>query len=264
MFTKWSQVENWIRDNGLTSWRFSYDKTGTQTTADGEEKQVRSNRLAILSDAFPGDLEEKIALTKRRLVDENNQVLYGYGKRGKENTGLMYCEVRLVDELQQPGAQAVSSVPQYPAFDEDKMMAKIRREVQLEYENQRYQDERKAFEKEKKEFEAEKKSAIGAVVHFMSPVLAALSGKQIAGVDASAPVQAAPIHAVEDPADHAEVDTTGETEDEIFSADEQEQLFDLMIRFKAVEPRYLELIEKVVTMAETGDSTYDMAKRFLL
>lgn len=261
MFTKWSQVENWIRDNGLTSWRFSYDKTGTQITTDGEEKQVRSNRLAILSDAFPGDLEEKIALTKRRLVDENNQVLYGYGKRGKENTGLMYCEVRLVDELQQPGTQTVSSVPQYPAFDEDKMMAKIRREVQLEYENQRYQDERKAFEKEKKEFEAEKNSAIGAVVRFMSPVVAALSGKQIAGVDASEPVQAPPIHAVEDPATGVD---TPETEDEIFSADEQEQLFDLMTRFKAVEPRYLELIEKVVTMAETGDSTYDMAKRFLL
>lgn len=261
MFTKWSQVENWIRDNGLTSWRFSYDKTGTQTTADGEEKQVRSNRLAILSDAFPGDIEEKIALTKRRLIDENNQVLYGYGKRGKENTGLMYCEVRLVEELQQPGTQAVSSVPQYPAFDEEKFAARIRKEVQQEMELQRYQDERKAFEREKREFEEEKKSAIGAVVRFMSPVVAALSGKQIAGVDAPVPVQAAPIHAVEDP---AQEDNASKTDGEIFTADEQEQLFDLMIRFKAVEPRYLELIERVVTMAENGDKTYDMAKGFLL
>ena len=254
MFTKWSQVENWIRDNGLTSWRFSYDKTGTQTTQDGEERQVRSNRLAILSDAFPGELEEKIALTKRRLMDENNQVLYGYGKRGKENTGLMYCEVRLVEEVQQPGSQSVSAVPQYPSFDEEKMMAKIRKEVQLEYENQRYQEERKAFEKERKEFEDEKKTAIGALVHFMSPVVGALMGKGVAGVDSSAPVDAAPIHAVEN---------IGET-DEIFTADEQEELFDLMTRFKAVEPRYLELIRRVVTMAETGDKTYEMAKNFLL
>lgn len=254
MFTKWSQVENWIRDNGLTSWRFSYDKTGTQTTADGEEKQVRSNRLAILSDAFPGDLEEKIALTKRRLVDENNQVLYGYGKRGKENTGLMYCEVRLVEEVQQPGTQAVSSVPQYPVYDEEKMMAKIRKEVQLEYENQRYQEERKAFEKERKEFEDEKKSAIGALVHFMAPVVGALTGKGVAGVDASAPVDAAPINPVVESVEEVEV----------FTDVEQEKLFDLMARFKAVEPRYLELIERVVTMAENGDKTYDMAKGFLL
>ena len=254
MFTKWSQVENWIRDNGLTSWRFSYDKTGTQTTADGEEKQVRSNRLAILSDAFPGDLEEKIALTKRRLIDENNQVLYGYGKRGKENTGLMYCEVRLVEEVQQPGTQAVSSVPQYPVFDEEKMMAKIRKEVQLEYENQRYQEERKAFEKERKEFEDEKKSAIGALVHFMSPVVGALMGKGVAGVDATAPVDAAPINPVVESVEDVE----------LFTEDEQEKLFDLMARFKAVEPRYLELIERVVTMAENGDKTYDMAKGFLL
>lgn len=254
MFTKWSQVENWIRDNGLTSWRFSYDKTGTQTTADGEEKQVRSNRLAILSDAFPGDLEEKIALTKRRLIDENNQVLYGYGKRGKENTGLMYCEVRLVEEVQQPGIQAVSSVPQYPVFDEEKMMAKIRKEVQLEYENQRYQEERKAFEKERKEFEDEKKSAIGALVHFMSPVVGALMGKGVAGVDATAPVDAAPINPVVESVEDVE----------LFTEDEQGKLFDLMARFKAVEPRYLELIERVVTMAENGDKTYDMAKGFLL
>lgn len=254
MFTKWSQVENWIRDNGLTSWRFSYDKTGTQTTADGEEKQVRSNRLAILSDAFPGDLEEKIALTKRRLIDENNQVLYGYGKRGKENTGLMYCEVRLVEEVQQPGTQAVSSVPQYPVFDEEKMMAKIRKEVQLEYENQRYQEERKAFEKERKEFEDEKKSAIGALVHFMSPVVGALMGKGVAGVDATAPVDAAPINPVVESVEDVE----------LFTEEEQKKLFDLMARFKAVEPRYLELIERVVTMAENGDKTYDMAKGFLL
>lgn len=257
MFTKWSQVENWIRDNGLTSWRFSYDKTGTQTTADGEEKQVRSNRLAIMSANFPGDLEEKIVLTKRRLIEESNQVLYGYGKRGKENTGLMYCEVRLVDEVQQPGTQAVSSVPQYPVFDEEKMMAKIRKEVQLEYENQRYQEERKAFEKERKEFEDEKKSAIGALVHFMAPVVGTLMGKNVAGVDAPAPVNAAPINPI---------DTTGELLDdiELFTEDEQEKLFDLMARFKAVEPRYLELIERVVTMAENGDKTYDMAKGFLL
>lgn len=253
MFTKWQQVENWIRDNGLISWRFTYDRTGMQSTDDGE-KQTRSNRVAVLSDAFPGELEEKIALTKRRLMDESNQTLYGYGKRGKENTGLMYCEVRLVDEFQQPGAQAVGS-PSVPTFDEEKMIARIRKEVEMEFENQRYKDERKAFEAEKKEFEAAKGSAIGLLVKHLSPVLAAISGnKRVAGVDAAEPVDAAPIHAVEEN-DH---------EDDLFTDKESDKLFELMARFKQVEPRYLELIERVVIMAESGDNTYDMAKGFLL
>lgn len=254
MFTKWQQVENWIRDNGLSSWRFLFDRTGIQSTEDGE-KQTRSNRVAVISDNFPGDIEEKMALTKRRLLEESNKTLYGYGRRGKENTGLMYCEVRLVDEFQQPGAQAVGS-PSVPPYDEEKMIARIRKEVKMEFENQRYKDERKSFEAEKKEFEEEKKSAIGLLVRHLSPVLSAMAGtnKRVAGVDSASPVNAAPIHAVEED-DH---------EDYLFTDEESDKLFALMARFKQVEPRYLELIERVVTMAESGDSTYDMAKGFLL
>ena len=261
MFTRWQQVENWIRDNGLNSWRFSYERTGTNTDSNGEEKQTRSNRLAVLSDAFPGDLEEKIALTKRRLLDEANQTLYGYGKRGKENTGLMYCEVRLVDEVQQPATQAVASPVAYPTYDEDKMMERIRREVQLEFENKRYQDEKAQFEKERREFEAEKKSAIGQIVTFMSPVLAAMGRKNVAGVDSDTPVYAAPIRTV---GNEGVVEDETTIENEIFTAEESDQLFSLMARFKAVEPRYLELIESVVSMAEQKNPTYDMAKGFLL
>ena len=253
MFTQWQQVESWIRDNGINSWRFSYDRTGTQT--DGETtSQTRSNRLAVLSDAFPGDLDEKIALTKRRLMAEANQTLYGYGKRGKENTGLLYCEVRLVDELQQPGAQPVSSVPIYPQFDEAAISARIRKEVMQEMELKRYEDERKSFEQEKRAFEAEKSSAIGMLAHYLSPVIAALGQKRVAGVDASAPVQAQPITTIEQE----------EMINEIFTDEESDKLFDLMARFKAVEPEYMQLIECVVKMAESGDGTYTMAKGFLL
>lgn len=257
MFTKWQQVESWIRDNGLNSWRFSYDRTGSQTDSDGNTEQKRSNRMAIVSDYFPGSLDEKIALTHKRLSEESNQVLYGYGKRGKENTGLMYCEVRLVDELQQPSTQAVSSLPISAPFDEEKMMERIRKEVQLEYENQRYKEERKQFEADKKQFEEEKNSAIGTFARLMSPVVAAISGKQqrvCAGVDADAPVEAQPIHAVEQE----------ENINEVFGNKESDELFDLMSRFKSVEPQYMELLERVVVMAEKGDPMYGMAKGILL
>lgn len=260
MFTKWQQVEEWIRDNSLTSWRFFYERTGSQSTEDGE-KQIRSNRVAILSDAFPGELEEKIALTRRRLLAENNQTLYGYGKRGKENTGLMYCEVRLVDELQQPNAQAVSSPAPIPSFDEKALADRIRGEVRLEYEKLRYEEQVRDFETRKRQleererdFEDKQSTAIGLLVHHLTPVITALTNKRVAGVDTEAPVEAQPIRAIEQ----------DEQIEELFTDEEIDKLFQLMADFKQVEPRYLELIECVVTMAKNGDATYDMAKGFLL
>lgn len=260
MFTKWQQVEEWIRDNSLTSWRFLYERTGIQPTDDGE-KQTRSNRVAILSDAFPGELEEKIALTRRRLLAENNQTLYGYGKRGKENTGLMYCEVRLVDELQQPNAQAVSSPAPTPSFDEKALADRIRGEVRLEYEKLRYEEQVRDFETRKRQleererdFEDKQSTAIGLLVHHLTPVITALTNKRVAGVDTEAPVEAQPIRAIEQ----------DEQIEELFTDEESDKLFQLMADFKQVEPRYLELIECVVTMAKNGDATYDMAKGFLL
>lgn len=260
MFTKWQQVEEWIRDNSLTSWRFLYERTGIQPTDDGE-KQTRSNRVAILSDAFPGELEEKIALTRRRLLAENNQTLYGYGKRGKENTGLMYCEVRLVDELQQPNAQAVSSPAPIPSFDEKALADRIRGEVRLEYEKLRYEEQVRDFETRKRQleererdFEDKQSTAIGLLVHHLTPVITALTNKRVAGVDTEAPVEAQPIRAIEQ----------DEQIEELFTDEESDKLFQLMADFKQVEPRYLELIECVVTVAKNGDATYDMAKGFLL
>lgn len=253
MLTKWQHIEDWIRDNQLTWWRFSLEKTGVQTNADGQTEQKRSNMIVVLSDAYDGDLDNKISLTKKRIMHEQHTLLYGQGKRGKENAGMLYCEVRLDDVEQQHGTQAVASVPSIPVFDEDKLAERVRRECMLEFENKRYEEEKKAFAKEKEEFEAAKGSAIGLLVQYLSPVVAAMSGRRVAGVDASAPVQAAPVQALE-----------AELEDELFTDEESDKLFDLMARFKAVEPRYLELIEKVVTMAESGDATYNAAKMMLL
>lgn len=260
MFTKWQQVEDWIRDNSLTSWRFFYERTGSQSTEDGE-KQIRSNRVAILSDAFPGELEEKIALTRRRLLAENNQTLYGYGKRGKENTGLMYCEVRLVDELQQPNTQAVAAPAPIPTFNEQELAERIRGEVRLEYEKLRHEERVRDFEARKRQleererdFEDKQSTAIGLLVHHLTPVITALTNKRVAGVDTEAPVEAQPIRAIEQ----------DEQIEELFTDEESDKLFQLMADFKQVEPRYLELIECVVTMAKNGDATYDMAKGFLL
>lgn len=258
MFTNWRQVEDWIRDNGLVWWRFTLDPPGSSSGPENGQTQTRSNKVVVLSDAFPGDLEEKLILTKKRLEVECNHVVYGQGKRGKENTGLMYCEVRLVDCYQQPGTHAVSS-PSYPSFDKDELVQQIRKEVQLEFENQRYREERKAFETEKKAFEQEKNSTIGFVVQQLSPVITQLLGKkQVAGIDADAPVAVKPIQQT------VENTNSDPNEDYPFTDEEADKMLDLMKRFKKVEPMYLDLLERVVVMAETGDKNYEFARKMLL
>lgn len=258
MLTKLEHIEDWIKDNGLTWWKFCLEQTGVIVKDDGTSEQRRSNQVIVLSDAYAGDLEEKIRLTKKRLALEKSIRLFGQGKRGKENTGLMYCEVRLDDVDQQPGTYAVSSVSSMPAPDEETIAARIRKEIMAEIQLQKYEDERKSFEKERREFEAAKSSAIGMLVQYLSPVVAALSGKPVAGVDAHAPVHAAPVQPI------TTIEQPQEDMGELFTEQESDQLFDLMARFKAVEPQYLQLIEKVVEMAEAQDSKYNMAKTMLL
>lgn len=257
MFTKWQEVEAWIRDNGLSSWSFRYDKPGEKSD-DTQSEQKRSNRVAVLSDAFPGELDEKIMLTLRRLQCEKEHILYGLGRRGKENTGLLYCEVRLVDEVQQPGMTVPVSSPSQPILNEEQIVQRVRKECLFEFQQMRFEEDKKNFERERAEFESSKNSVVGALVHYFSPVVAAMGQKGVAGVDAAAPVVAQPVQPVQ------QLEVEENLEDELFTGEESDRLFELMARFKAVEPRFLELIESVVSMAERKDPTYDMAKGFLL
>jgi hypothetical protein len=131
-------------------------------------------------------------------------------------------------------------------------------------EAQKYKEERAAFEKEKKEFEEEKKSTIGALVHYFAPIGQQLLQRhmmpRVAGVDVEEPVHAAPI-VVDKPEDAPEHEEENESP---FTDEEEAKIFDLMCRFKKIEPDYLSLLESVVKMAESGDTTYTMAKGFLV
>ena len=87
----------------------------------------------------------------------------------------------------------------------------------------------------------------------------------VAGLDGE-DMEAAKIKPVdpdspETPADGGEQESEQEN---IFTDEESDKLYELMARFKKVEPQYLELIENVVKMAESGDNMYAMAKNFLL
>lgn len=254
MFTSWDQVQSWIEDNGLNRWIF-YTTRPSKGDDDKADKVLDSNNYGRDKD----DKEDKLAMTEKYLK------MYGKDAYGVGYPGQVVCVVRL-DAQQQP-AQGVGG---QTIYDYGQLTNEITARVKAEMEAQRYKDERAQFERDRAEFEKEKQSALGAIVHYFAPIGQMMLQKKVgmpmvAGVDANEPVHAAPIipdRKPEEPGEENEQDLVDMANN--FTDEEEEKLFDLMTRFKKVEPDYLKLIEAVVTMAENGDSTYTMAKGVLI
>lgn len=262
MFTTWQQVEEWILSNGLEKWVFYRRDPISRDKGENIDKIVDSS---IFNEELPR--EEKMLLTKKNL-EAYGDTCYGIGYTSeKSNKGSLWCRVQLSSN---PGAVGVT--PQTPiaspVVDEAALADRIRKEMQVEFDRREYERERKDFERERKEFNDARNSTLGAIIGYLQPYLPALNaaiGKRaVAGLDTEADVKAARIIPTEDT--HAKETQQQEQQEEesIFTDEESDKLYELMSRFKAVEPDYLKLIESVVVMAESGDGTYTMAKNFLL
>lgn len=254
MLTNFDQVREWIQDNGFKRWILYKDSGKT-------EKIIDSAAFCV------SDQADKLAMTEKYLRLSGGRA-YGYGgTSGGANDLNVFAEIRLTDE--QP-AQQMQGVAGYSSIGE--LEASLERKIRAEIKAQDYEREKADFEKAKKEFEDEKQSAIGALIHYFAPIgkqmLANKLMRNVAGVDADAPVDVTvqPIRVHHDAPADAPEDVPGQdaAEEEPFTDEESEELMQLMVRFKKIEPRYLDLIRSVVQMAESGDATYNMAKGFLL
>lgn len=254
MFTKWQQVEDWIIDNRFNRWIFY--KSNPDSKGEGD----RSNDKIVDSKFYNGDTQdEKLRLTRKYLEQWGGRA-YGVAFQGETaTTGGAQCVVALEEAA--PAQAQVAGTAAIGSADIEQIKAQVREQVRTEFEKQAYERERKDFEHEKKEFERDKNSAVGLMIGYLKPVINALAQKHVAGVgvDASEDVQAARIKPIDEPADATPADDGAD-----FTDEEVDRLNALIERFKKVEPRYLDLIEKVVTLAEDGDSTYTMAKEMLL
>lgn len=257
MFTRWDQIEDWIRDNGFKHWAFYKENP------DGKDR-LANNRI-LDSNHYGDDYEDKIAMT-RKYLEQYGAKAWGVGWRLPNGTqeGLV-CEVVLSGGY--PGAAPAGVGQSVQPLDiqgfKDEIRESIRREMQME----NFERERKEFEQERKEFREMESGVWGLIVQKIGmPLLATMQQKRmVAGVDADAPVHADPVQPIipnNAPEQHEDPEETQEPE--VFTDEESDKLFDLMKRFKAVEPDYMRLLEAVVTMAENGDITYTTAKGFLV
>lgn len=263
-FTSWDQVEAWIRNNGLVRWAFAAER----------DKEGKLSRYVANSEWYPGDFDEQLATTRKALEQQPGRYLYGSGFHTDNKTmGEATCDVML-------SAAGISGLPmqqqqQQQPIDIAGMENRIRKQVIAEIEAERYKQERAQYEKERKEWEKEKAGAIGLVIQYAQPIIAALKERgglrQVAGfADSKHPVTVAPIEPLEPAADpepeiHNPEPTPQDPDEQTpFSDAEAETLFKLMARFKAVEPDYIKLLAAVVEMAEQGDTMYKTAKGLLM
>ena len=255
MFTKWNEIEDWIRDNSFVHWVI--------TTKKPDERDDKSNDKIVDSNYYAGDFEDKLSMTHKYLSMHAGRVLYGVAyKTPGTNVGGTICEIRLEPEYAQ-GAAGIGGVT--PSIGE--LTETITKQVKAELEAQRYKDERAAFEKEKKAFEQKEQAVWGMVVNKLGPaILSGVLGNEnrlVAGIDAEEPVHTDPLQPIVPEQKAQEQELVDMAND--FTDEESEKLYELMKRFKQVEPEhYLTLIEKMVEMAESGNPMYATAKSFLL
>ena len=248
MFTKWSDIESWIRDNNFVHWVFTKNKPGSS--------EDKTNDKIVDSNYYTGDFEDKLAMTKKYLLLNGGRA-YGVAWDKPNNTyNGAVCEVWLEADAPAAPTQGVGN-----GFDAEQLRESIRREMQAEWDKREYERKLADLEKREKQFEADKQSAIGLLTNYLAPVAKTFlaSKRMVAGIDTEQPVTAQPVPPIQ-----AAPREEPEAEPDPFTDEEADELFALLKEFKKIEPQYMELIRGVVKMAKDGNPMYGPAKEFIL
>ena len=261
MFTTWDQVKDWIVDNNFPHWIFSTKPFGED--AKDNIKVIDSNQFTV------SDFQDKLDMTEKYLRMYGDK-LYGVGFKTPLNVqGGIICEVRLQNEAVAPaaGVGMTQMLGGYGSIGE--LRESITKEIRATIELENLKKREAEVERREKELDADRQSAMGAIIHYFAPIgqmmmqqKMGVPMRQVAGVDTDGPAHVQPM--IPDAAPAEQLAQEPEQEQSPFTDEEADKLFELMARFKKVEPQYMELLEAVVTMAESGDSTYNMAKGFLV
>lgn len=259
MFTTWDQLEAWIKDNQLVHWVF----TNTNPAESGGAKE---NNIIADSNWYKGDEADKLEMTRKYITGRGR--VYGVGFRTPNaTTGGVVCEAR-IEQTVITGV-GVTAQPMAGAYDEAAIEKRVEARIRAEIAKADYERREADLAKREKEFAEQQQSAIGALTKIFGPIGQAWMQnhmmRNVAGVDAAAPVVAPPVQPiVADPNAAPENAAEVVEENPLLTPEDEDKWYRLIERFVKIEPRALELMESVVTMAESGDATYNMAKGFLI
>lgn len=261
MLTSFEQIREWITENGLKRWVLFKDHTRT-------EKIIDSQYFSV------SDQADKLAMTEKYLRYAGGRAFAAGSGSNSANDLNITADIRL-DDMQQPtNGVGVSGPMAYSSIGE--LREEITKSVRAELEVKSLKDREKEIERREKEF-AEKEAGVwGMLINKVGPailgkVLNSNPDRLVAGVDAEEPVHVAPIVVDKqpdaqpnEPTDNRETTETQPTEEQSpFTDEEADELFALMARWKKVEPAYLKMLRKVVVMAESNDSNYQLARTVL-
>lgn len=253
IFRDFDAVRNWVTTNKLCRYNF---RSGRPNSDD-------KNNFIFAYDE-DASAEDNLQNLEAQLEAHAGRHIWGIGWRKPNTTvGGIICEVEYGKEDEQLAQikrmlNNQQGVGYSQPYNEEQMEQKLTEKIMMKLRLEQLEKERKDFEREKKEFEQEKSGVIGSLVNYFAPVAQAMMQKQSLAKVAGTDVEAERIVPVPEEPDE------GNQETDDLPDDEATQAYDLLKRFRKIEPNYLKLLESVVNMAEADDSTYKMAKSFLL
>lgn len=272
------KVIDWLKLNVILHWSLH-----TSNNTQGNNRIFESNDDAKIEDEYER-MRQIVSLCQ-------NPQLYIYGRQILTKTVNNFSETwrnmpdNTISGVQSGttpshsiGAAEIAALGYLTKEETDKRIAAAIEAERFKREREDFEREKEDFKKVKREFDNFKNGAIGTLLEKAMPYLGGIIGiepkatayKRVAGT--SEPATAEAIAAV--PPTPPNVPVIPDTpEPEIFDENESEKLFNLMKLFKEFDPEYLKIIEKIVTLATSGEDivlmgtfkmTYEQLKETIL
>lgn len=167
-------------------------------------------------------------------------------------------------QQQQPTAYVGAAPTVINGYSEDdlrKQIEIVKREIDSEYKEKELQQMRKAFDEERREFERERNGALNVILSKIGAVLPAMFPTvQTQGITGSPEEEASHVIPAVD-----NVESMPEHDDD--TTDEKQQQtaepVDVFTEWCRLDPEAPQLLEKILSIAKTNPSLYQMAKNIL-
>lgn len=239
----------WITNNGLIRWSISTKESGSDNARIFESNPEASREA---------ELERMRSVLE--LSTNANLYVFGAVKEGKTVGNFSERWNNIPDGEAVAGLPPVQQVQQPVVVEgtitKEELEIRIKKaieEYQFKLDKIKFEEEKKEFRAEKKEFDDFKNGAIGQIIERAMPYLGKIMPlKQqqpvaaVAGVGDTV-VNAVPVQPV------AAQGKTGCVEEEVFTDEEGDKLYDLMAKYKKFDPdNFLNVLEKLVTIATEG------------